>query len=183
MDVTHECSVGAVALKKPLNRYPLGGAAYYGYKIMLYQQGRGREGAGIATCNLNNTEEVIRVHKGVGLVKEVFKPGTPFFDDRMHYLSAEKALVHVRYATAGERVRRELETQPFHHRAGIPWEEFVIGVNSNMTNADAYRQLLERDYGIRLNTHVDTEIMMHLLAIIKHELALPHARPSFSAVL
>ncbi len=115
------------------------------YYALHSMQHRGQESAGIATCN-----DKIRVHKGMGLVTEVFKNA---------YLSGGCGIGHVRYSTTGE--SRPENAQPLLINYGQ--HSFAIAHNGNIVNHAELRQKLESTGGI-FTTTTDTEIIAKLIA-------------------
>jgi len=113
-------------------------------------QHRGQEGAGIATCD----GEVIRTHRGQGLVGEVF--GT---EESLAALRGESAIGHVRYSTAGGNSLRNVQPFTVSTRRG----QVSIAHNGNLVNARRIRDELE-DRGSIFGTSSDTEVFLHLIA-------------------
>lgn len=114
---------------------------YYGLYSM---QHRGQESAGIATFT-----DKIELHKGMGLVSEVFS-------DR--YLEGNLGIGHVRYSTTG---CSEIENaQPFviDYAKG----SLAIAHNGNLVNSDYLRSLLKKQGNI-FTTTSDTELIAHLI--------------------
>ncbi len=112
-------------------------------------QHRGQEAAGIVTCD----GTVAHVHKGMGLVSQVFN------EENLHYLQGYLAIGHTRYSTTG--APRLRNTQPY----VIETLEgpLAIAHNGNLINAPQLRrELLER--GVGLSTSSDSEVILHLLA-------------------
>ena len=112
-------------------------------------QHRGQEGSGIVSYDGN----VIRGHKGMGLVAEVFG------SDRLESLKGRVAIGHNRYATFGG--KDWVNLQPF--VANFSDHSFAIAHNGNLTNASALRGELERGGSIFQSTS-DTETILHLIA-------------------
>src|SRR5947209_6303851 len=114
-------------------------------------QHRGQESAGIAVSN----GETVRVHRGMGLVAQVFSPAT------MHELGEGTilALGHTRYSTTGASRAENAHPLPFNHPQLGPG---AIAHNGNLLNADALRtQLQER--GVTFESALDTEVMARLI--------------------
>ncbi len=66
---------------------------YYGLSSL---QHRGQESCGIAVCDTCGSEGNLNVHRGMGLVHEVFD------DNILHSLTGNLGVGHVRYSTTGE---------------------------------------------------------------------------------
>ena len=112
-------------------------------------QHRGQEGAGIVSFH----EGVAHLHKGLGLVSQVFN------EENLATLQGHHAVGHTRYSTTGAVTLRN--TQPY------VLETFdgplALGHNGNLINSPQLRrELLER--GVGLSSSSDTEVMIHLLA-------------------
>jgi amidophosphoribosyltransferase len=112
-------------------------------------QHRGQESAGIATVD----DGVTHLHRGMGLVQDVFTPGT------IAQLTGDVAIGHVRYSTAGGSHLRN--AQPFAVEHGPM--SLACAHNGNLTNVEELKaRLTER--GAIFQTTTDTEILMHLVA-------------------
>lgn len=119
------------------------------YKALYTLQHRGQEAAGIAL--LDNQE--IRVHKGLGLVTEVFTK------DVLSGLKGSTGIGHVRYSTTpGLTIE---EAQPF--AVKNPKFSFSLAFNGTITNYLEIREMLARQ-GIIFVTKTDTEVLAKLLA-------------------
>ncbi len=112
-------------------------------------QHRGQEAAGIVSCD----GRVAHVHKGMGLVSQVFN------EDNLRVLQGHMAIGHTRYSTTGS--PRMRNTQPY--IVETLDGPLAIGHNGNLINAPQLRrELLER--GVGLQTSTDSEVIIHLLA-------------------
>lgn len=138
-------------------------------------QHRGQEAAGIVSLSA----EGARVHKGLGLVAEVFD------GPRLSQLQGETAVGHVRYSTAGG--GRAQNTQPFVVRYAEG--DLVVAHNGNLTNAIELRSRLVEE-GAIFQTSSDSEVIVHLVARSRHESvdaqiddALGHLEGAFSLVM
>jgi amidophosphoribosyltransferase len=119
--------------------------AYFGLYAL---QHRGQESAGIATCEGGH----ITTLRELGLVSQVFD------EEKLHALSGDMAIGHVRYSTTG----------------GGAWEnaqpvwrsdrrEVALAHNGNLTNAvELYNELRER--GLSFRGTSDSEIIAALLS-------------------
>lgn len=138
-------------------------------------QHRGQEAAGIVSL----TAEGARVHKGLGLVAEVFDGPC------LSQLRGATAVGHVRYSTAGG--GRAQNTQPFVVRYAEG--DLVVAHNGNLTNAIELRSRLVEE-GAIFQTSSDSEVIVHLVARSRHESvdaqiddALGHLEGAFSLVM
>ena len=119
---------------------------YYGLYAL---QHRGQESAGIAW----RQGVRLRVHKGMGLVSDVFPP------EAIASMSGDMALGHVRYSTTGE--SRIENAQPL--LVKMYRGQFALAHNGNLTNAARLRRELEREGSI-FQTTSDSEVIPHLVA-------------------
>jgi amidophosphoribosyltransferase len=125
-------------------------AARLTYLGLYALQHRGQEAAGIVAVD---DQGVARVHKGSGLVSDVFN------EDLIRSLEGTTAIGHTRYSTAGGSA--EVNTQPFlvRYREGT----LAIAHNGNLTNAAALRRELVNS-GSLLQSTADTEAFIHHIA-------------------
>ena len=119
---------------------------YYG---LFALQHRGQESAGIVTSD----GKQLRVHKGMGLVSQVFNGGI------LHDLVGHMAVGHTRYSTTGSSHLRNAQPLTVDCARG----QLAIAHNGNLTNASQLREQLE-DRGSIFQTTVDSEIILHLMA-------------------
>ena len=125
-------------------------ALYDGLTVL---QHRGQDAAGIATIDGNK----IRLHKGNGLVRDVFDA------PHMAMLTGRFGIGHCRYPTAGS--EGSDEAQPFY--VNSPYGIALVH-NGNLINTDALRrELFEQDMR-NVNTESDSEVLLNVFA---HELA------------
>ncbi|GMW02491.1 MAG: amidophosphoribosyltransferase [Candidatus Hydrogenedentota bacterium] len=117
-------------------------------------QHRGQEGAGIVCSD----EGMLRGHRGVGLVSDVFKP------HHLQRLQGDVAIGHVRYSTFGTSVLKNV--QPF--MRDYARGSMALCHNGNLTNAGQVRDHLE-DQGAIFQSTSDTEVILHLIARSKKE--------------
>jgi len=115
-------------------------------------QHRGQDAAGIATVD----GERLRLHKGAGLVRDVFQP------DDMVKLRGSIGIGHCRYPTAGS--ESTAEAQPFY--VNSPYG-IALAHNGNLVNTDSLRREMYEDDRRHINTDSDSEILLNILA---HEL-------------
>ena len=128
-------------------------AANMAYLGLYAQQHRGQEGAGVVSLDGAGSEASFHVHRGLGLVNDVFDN----FD--FSRLPGSYAIGHVRYSTAGG--HRLANVQPLY--AEIARGRVALAHNGNLINADELRRTLISD-GAIFGTSSDTEVILHLLA-------------------
>ena len=121
------------------------------YSALYALQHRGQESCGMAV----NEDGVITGHRDLGLVNEVF---TPQVMETMRKPEARMATGHVRYATAGSRVRANAQPMIVRHGRGT----MALCHNGNLTNAIQLRNALEND-GAIFHGSSDTEVICYLL--------------------
>jgi amidophosphoribosyltransferase len=112
-------------------------------------QHRGQEAAGIAVAD----GQTISMHKGVGLVSQVFTPNT------MAELKGDYAIGHTRYSTTGSSLLRN--AQPF--MIETIHGPLALAHNGNLINSAELRNELMQ-YGIGFSSSSDTEVMTMMLA-------------------
>ncbi len=134
---------GIIGVSGPPERY-----APLLVKGLFALQHRGQEAAGVA---LHDGE--LRVHKGVGLVTQVFKRGE-LFD-----VEATVGVGHTRYSTHGASVLANAQPLVAQHKGSV----YAIAHNGNISNAFALRRELE-ERGVIFTTTSDTEIILYLYA-------------------
>jgi len=119
---------------------------YYGLYAL---QHRGQESAGIAASDGRS----INVHKGMGLVSEVFS------DSIMQGLKGKMAIGHVRYSTTGSSLLANAQPLVVHYQTGM----MALAHNGNLTNAADLREELGKK-GAVFQTTVDTEAIINLIS-------------------
>ena len=127
---------------------------YYGLHSL---QHRGQEACGIVTQTFNEKgKTVFHIHKGEGLVSEVFEDSNILSDE----LQGNSAIGHNRYSTTGSSNSRK-NIQPFvvNYRLG----NLAVAHNGNLTNAKELREELVNE-GALFQTTSDTEVILHLIA-------------------
>lgn len=120
--------------------------AYYGLHAL---QHRGQEACGIVCVDENR--KFSRV-KGEGLVAEVFN------DKNLDTLKGDKAIAHVRYATAGGSGIENVQPFLFHHFTG----DFALAHNGNLVNSKELARYLESKGSLFQSTS-DSELLAHLI--------------------
>ncbi len=137
-----EC--GVLAIASPSD--DVARLAFFGLYAL---QHRGQEAAGIAVSD----GRAVRVHKGQGLVNQVFQPGT------LDPLVGRLAIGHTRYSTTGSNSERNVQpyvVETIHGPLGVAH-------NGNLVNADRLRtKLLERGAGLQSSS--DSEVLALMLA-------------------
>jgi len=145
--------------------------------LALYAlQHRGQEAAGIVAVGDDGQS---RVHKGSGLVSDVFDAAT------LGRLSGSTAVGHVRYSTAGGSAAENIQPITARYARGY----MALAHNGNLTNQlDLRNRLVEE--GAIFRGSSDTEILVHLVAKSRHDTveaqiddALTHLEGAFSLVL
>ncbi len=122
------------------------------YDGLTVLQHRGQDAAGIATAN--GTQ--LRVHKGNGLVRDVFDARA------MALLEGKVGIAHCRYPTAGS--EGSDEAQPFY--VNSPYG-IALAHNGNLINTDALRREVFEQDRRNINTQSDSEVLLNVFA---HEL-------------
>jgi len=122
------------------------------YDALTILQHRGQDAAGIATLDGSQ----MNLHKGSGLVRDVFEPS------HMVSLTGMAGIGHVRYPTAGS--DNSSEAQPFY--VNSPYG-LALGHNGNLINTEELTQQLFDSDRRHLNTTSDSELLLNVLA---HEL-------------
>ncbi|MBS0462789.1 MAG: amidophosphoribosyltransferase [Proteobacteria bacterium] len=122
------------------------------YDGLAMLQHRGQDAAGIATADGGK----IRVHKGNGLVKDVFDAGA------MRLLGGRVGIGHCRYPTAGS--EGSDEAQPFY--VNSPYG-IALAHNGNLINTAALRREVFEQDRRNVNTESDSEVLLNVFA---HEL-------------
>ena len=112
-------------------------------------QHRGQEAAGIAVAD----GQTISMHKGLGLVSQVFTPNT------MAELKGDYAIGHTRYSTTGSSLLRN--AQPF--MLETIHGPLALAHNGNLVNSAELRNGLMQQ-GIGFSSSSDTEVMTLMLA-------------------
>ncbi len=139
---SEECGVVAISTRDD-------DAARLAFFGLYALQHRGQEAAGIAVSD----GRAVRLHKGQGLVNQVFQPGT------LDPLVGSMAIGHTRYSTTGSNSERNVQpylVETIHGPLGVAH-------NGNLVNADRLRtRLLERGAGLQSSS--DSEVLALMLA-------------------
>jgi amidophosphoribosyltransferase len=120
-------------------------------------QHRGQESVGIVSCSIG--EKKLSFHKGVGLVGENFSKKENF-----NNLKGNLSIGHVRYSTSGG--KDESAIQPF--IAELSYGSLALSHNGNLSNYQKLRKPLQ-DRGVIFQSHIDTEVLVHLIALSKKD--------------
>jgi len=113
-------------------------------------QHRGQESAGI--CAINGSARA-RVHKGLGLVSDIFTA------DSLNTLHGSTSVGHVRYSTAGGSRAQNAQPIVVRYAGG----DLSVAHNGNLTNAQQLRDILVAE-GALFQTSSDSEVIVHLIA-------------------
>ncbi|RDZ27717.1 amidophosphoribosyltransferase [Lysobacter silvisoli] len=124
------------------------------YDGLTVLQHRGQDAAGIATADGAR----LRVHKGNGLVSDVFDEGA------MRLLEGRVGIGHCRYPTAGS--EGSDEAQPFYVNSPFG---IALAHNGNLINTDTLRREVFEQDRRNVNTESDSEVLLNVFA---HELDL-----------
>ncbi len=127
------------------------------YDGLTVLQHRGQDAAGIATVHGTR----LRVHKGNGLVRDVFDAKS------MALLEGRVGIAHCRYPTAGS--EGSDEAQPFYVNSPFG---IALAHNGNLVNTDALRREVFEQDRRNVNTESDSEVLLNVFA---HELDLQKA--------
>jgi len=119
---------------------------YYGLYAL---QHRGQESAGIAVSDGRK----IQVHKGMGLVSEVFS------SEVLNDLQGKMAIGHVRYSTTGSSLLANAQPLVVHFQKGM----MALAHNGNLTNAVELRAEL-CNQGTLFQTTIDSEVILNMIA-------------------
>ncbi|MCG8470667.1 MAG: amidophosphoribosyltransferase [Desulfobacterales bacterium] len=123
-------------------------AASLTYFGLYALQHRGQESAGISVARKGRIE----VHKGMGLVPEIFKK------EDLTLLEGEQSVGHVRYSTTGESSLSNAQPFVVRHKG----RSYAVAHNGNLTNAHHLKARLEESGSIFQST-MDSEVALHQL--------------------
>lgn len=150
-------------------------ASWLTYLGLYAQQHRGQEACGI----VSNHQGVLSIHKGTGLVNDVFNEGI------LNRMKGDVAVGHVRYSTTGSSVLKNAQPLMIDYAKG----SICIAHNGNLVNSLDLRQYLEKTGSI-FQTTTDSEIIIHLMARAKSRdlresllYALQRVRGAYSLVM
>ncbi len=123
---------------------------YYG---LFALQHRGQESAGIAVSDTRGPKGRVTVHKGMGLVQEVFD------EETLDKMKGDIGVGHVRYSTAGESTRENAQPLVLNYVKGT----LAMAHNGNLINANELRRELEQT-GAIFQTTIDSEVIAYHIA-------------------
>ncbi|MEY8337001.1 amidophosphoribosyltransferase [Lachnospiraceae bacterium 62-35] len=123
---------------------------YYGLSSL---QHRGQESCGIAVSSTSGPRRNLGIHKGLGLVSEVFKDHSP---DSLH---GDIGIGHVRYSTTGATTVENAQPLVLNYVKGT----LGLAHNGNLINAAELRQELEYTGAIFRST-IDSEVIAYCIA-------------------
>lgn len=131
-------------------------------RILLDIQNRGQLAAGITTFNPQRNQ-LIRTHKEVGTVAEVFQLNHPTTaESLMAEYEGPAAIGHVRYATCGKDDRSYAQPFERNHIEIRKWFSFAF--NGQLANYGALREEILSRGGFHLARETDTEVLRHLIS-------------------
>jgi amidophosphoribosyltransferase len=128
-------------------------AANLTYLGLYALQHRGQESCGIVSSDGNS----LYSHKSMGLVADVFGN-----QDIFKQLPGKTAIGHVRYSTTGSSILKNVQPIMVDYSRGA----IAVAHNGNIVNAQLVKDELEA-WGSIFQTTMDTEIIVHLLAMSK----------------
>ena len=143
-----ECGVFGIC-RRGASEEGAGGVVAEAYHALYALQHRGQESCGIVV----NDDGVMRAHKDVGLVNEVFTQ-----DVLSRMSEGSMAIGHCRYATTGVQHRSNAQPLLINHRKGA----MAICHNGNLTNAAELRTELE-SRGAIFHATSDSEVIAYII--------------------
>ena len=146
-ELHEECGVMGVY---DLDGNDVASTVYYG---LFALQHRGQESCGIAVSDTNGPKKNIQVHKGMGLVNEVFD------NESLEKLKGNIGVGHVRYSTAGSSTRENAQPLVLNYYKGT----LALAHNGNLVNALELREELEKT-GAIVQTTIDSEVIAYHVA-------------------
>ena len=123
---------------------------YYGLSSL---QHRGQESCGIAVFDTSGPKGNANVHKGMGLVSEVFK------DNILQSLHGNLGVGHVRYSTTGETTISNAQPLVLNYIKGT----LALAHNGNLVNTKELRDELAQN-GAIFHTTTDSEVIAYCIA-------------------
>ncbi|MFP4501366.1 MAG: amidophosphoribosyltransferase [Candidatus Hydrogenedentota bacterium] len=129
-------------------------AANLTYLGLYALQHRGQEGAGICCSD----KGVLTVHRGVGLVSDVFKP------HKLARVRGTHGIGHVRYSTFGSNNLKNVQPLTVDFARG----SMAVAHNGNLVNAGFLREGLE-EIGAIFQSTTDSEVILHLISRSQEE--------------
>ncbi len=147
MGIKEEC--GVFGIYNPRGE-TAASSIYYGLSSL---QHRGQESCGIAVFDTNGPKGNMCVHRGMGLVNEVFK------EDTLKGLNGNLGIGHVRYSTTGAATLDNAQPLVMNYIKGT----LALAHNGNLVNTDELRSELART-GAIFRTTTDSEIIAYEIA-------------------
>lgn len=126
------------------------GSVYYGLSSL---QHRGQESCGIAVSDTLGPLGNMNVHRGMGLVNEVFQ------GDTLKLLHGNLGIGHVRYSTTGDAVLSNAQPLVLNYIKGT----LALAHNGNLVNTEELRDELALN-GAIFQTTTDSEVIAHHIA-------------------
>lgn len=123
---------------------------YYGLSSL---QHRGQESCGIAVFDTSGPKGNMNVHRGMGLVSEVFKHNV------LQSLHGNLGIGHVRYSTTGETTLNNAQPLVLNYIKGT----LALAHNGNLVNTSQLRQELAMN-GAIFHTTTDSEVIAYCIA-------------------
>lgn len=123
---------------------------YYGLSAL---QHRGQESCGIAVSDTSGPKGNVNVHRGMGLVSEVFRENT------MAPLKGNIGVGHVRYSTTGETTLSNAQPLVLNYIKGT----LALAHNGNLINTGQLRDELAMT-GAIFHTTTDSEVIAYFIA-------------------
>jgi amidophosphoribosyltransferase len=118
------------------------------YDSLIHLQHRGQDAAGMLTCN-----EKFYAKRGLGLVREIFSP------DDIVRLKGNIGIGHTRYPTAGGYHLDDVQPLWIGSPRGI-----ALAHNGNLVNYKELALEITQKKHRHLNSSIDSEVLLHLLA-------------------
>lgn len=146
-ELHEECGVFGVYA---LNGEDVASTIYYGLSAL---QHRGQESCGIAVSDTEGPVNNVAVHKGMGLVNEVFQA------ESLGELRGNIGVGHVRYSTTGASNSHNIQPLVLRYIKGT----LMLAHNGNLVNAPKLREELART-GAIFQTTIDTEVIAYEIA-------------------
>jgi amidophosphoribosyltransferase len=128
------------------NKHDVARLTYYALYAL---QHRGQESAGIAV----NQNGIIRAHKDMGLVHDVFSGNT------IKDLNGLSSIGHVRYSTTGDSRIENAQPMVIQYKKG----QMALAHNGNLVNASKIRSELEEE-GVLFQSTIDSEVIANLIS-------------------
>ena len=172
-EIKEECGICGIYLKNSESEISVPAKLY---DMMFALKHRGQLSSGISVYNPHHEiyEDILKTEKMVEEIEYLFRTnlGAEKREQFEKALRGTAGIGHLRYSTAGNS-KKELaalkEASPMFRAHGRLEKRFSIGLNGNITN---YPELAKDMYeeGYKLDTKVDTEIIMHLVSLKLNEL-------------